>query len=211
MKVIITFLVTFMLFGCASDKEYKEYTAYLAAQQDANRQAAAEQKPLVRLVAQDGQAITGLHSLEVFTPTAAPVIQQARPNEWVSVWQTALGVTGTVLGIRAAGQAAVGLADSVGRAGTAGYQYIQAPGAVSTTTTTSTVGNNSGANSGNSGRIAGTSITDSTSAPTVVTQPATTVVNQPAPVIVTQPAPVVVQQPPGQICTVNAAGILVCI
>jgi len=49
---------------------------------------------------------------------------------------------------------------------------IQAPGAITTTTTTTN--------------------TDSTHAPTVVTQPAPLVVNQPAPIIVTQPAPVVV-------------------
>lgn len=62
----------------------------------------------------------------------------------------------------------------------------------SVNTATSTVGPNSGTNSGNSGRLAGTSITDSTSAPTVVTQPAPIVVTQPAPVIVpttTPPAP----------------------
>ena len=37
--------------------------------------------------------------------------------------------------------------------------------------------------------------TDSTHAPTVVTQPAPTIVNQPAPTVVTQPAPVIVNQP----------------
>ena len=172
------------LMGCATDKDY---TAYLAAQSAANDKAAADQKPLVRLVAQDGQAITGLHSLEVYTPTAAPVIQQARPNEWVGVAQTAVSIGGTVLGIKAAGAAAVGLANSVGNAGVAGYQYMQSPGAV--TTTTSTVGANSGANSGNSGLIAGAGIDQNTAAPTVVLQPAPTVVPQPAPIVVCNPGP----------------------
>jgi len=51
---------------------------------------------------------------------------------------------------------------------------------------------NIGENSGNTGKLAGTSLTDNTSTPTVVTQPAPTVVTQPAPVVVTQPAPTIV-------------------
>jgi len=50
---------------------------------------------------------------------------------------------------------------------------------------------NIGENSGNTGKIAGGAITDSTSTPTVVTQPAPTIVN---PVVVTQPAPVIVEK-----------------
>jgi hypothetical protein len=53
---------------------------------------------------------------------------------------------------------------------------IQAPAANVTTTTSTSIGANSGANSGNSGRLAGTSITDNTSTPTVVTQPAPVIV-----------------------------------
>ena len=62
---------------------------------------------------------------------------------------------------------------------------------------------NVGDNSGNSGKIAGTTLTDSTATPTVVNQPAPTVVNplvvnQPAPtvvnpVVITQPAPLIVR------------------
>ena len=169
-----------MLAGCSTKGDYQ---AYLSAQGDANRQALDAQKPLVRITAQPGQSITGLASLEVYTPTAAPVIQQARPNEWAGVLGQGLAITGTVMGIREAGKAAVGLADSVGRAGRAGYPFIQAPQANVTTTdmsnrstTSSTVGDNSGSNSGNSGRIAGADITDTTGTPTVVTQPAPVVV-----------------------------------
>lgn len=203
MKYLLMFVALFLA-GCASDKEYG---AYIAAQQEANRQAAADQKPLVRLTAQPGQTITGLASLEVYTPTAAPVIQQARPNEWVGVINTGLAVTGTVLGIHAGGIAAGRLADSVGRAGTAGYAHVQAPGSVATTTNTMT---------GSTG-VLGSGSYDATHTPTVVNQPApvqipagsVTVVNQPAPV--TQPAPIVVTPQPGQICTVDAAGVLTCL
>ena len=226
-------MLVLLLTGCASDKDY---TAYLTAQQAANTQAAADQKPLVRITAQPGQNITGLQSLEVYTPTAAPVIQQARPNEWVGVVQTAVGVIGTVGHIRAAGQAAVGIADSVGRAGTAGYAHVQAPAAnIATTTTTttttdsstttsgsynpatgavsgdtisgsynpstptSTVGDYSGANSGNAGRIAGSTMADQTSVPTVVTQPAPSVTVQPAAGVA------------DRVCALNALGVLTCL
>lgn len=130
-KSLLILAATLALAGCATDKNYQ---AYLTAQDGANRQAQTEQKPLVRLTAQPGQAITGLQSLEVYTPAAASVIQQARPNEWAGVVGQALNVVGTVAGIRAAGQAAVGLADSVGRSSTTGYQYVQAAPTITTTT-----------------------------------------------------------------------------
>lgn len=173
--LIIILTAAAALAGCATSGDYK---AYVDAQAAAQRLAVEAQKPIVRITAQPGQPITGLQSVEVYAPAVAPVVQQARPSEWAGVLGQGLAVTGTVLGIQAAGRAAIGLSDSVGRAGAAGYQYIQAPGAVTT------VGDYSGAQSGNSGRLAGGDITDSTHAPTVVMQPAP----------VTQPAPVVVQQ-----------------
>ena len=206
MKTIIAVFAMLTLAGCASSGDYKQY---VAAQSEANKLAVDTQKPLVRLTAQPGQAITGLASLEVYTPTAAPVIQQARPNEWVGVLGQGLSILGTVASLKVSGDAAIGLADSVGKWSTAGYSSVQAPAAnistVTTTTTTSTdasnrsidasnrsvttdasnravssVGDNSGSNSGNSGRIAGTTMSDSTSTPTVVTQPEPVVVTQPA-------------------------------
>lgn len=194
--LILMVMFAVLLAGCATDKDY---AAYLAAQAAANDKAAADQKPLVRLVAQDGQAITGLHSLEVYTPAAAPVIQQARPNEWVGVVQTAVGVTGTVLGIRAAGHAAVGLADSVGRAGTAGYKYIQAPGATttSTTTTTSTVDSSNHSTTATTDSHNSTATTDSHAVDSHNVDNHTT-----------NPS---VQIPGGRICTVDAAGALSCL
>ena len=213
MKTIIVLLVAVSIAGCAGG----DYGQYVKAQSEANRLAVETQKPLVRITAQPGQAITGLAGLEVYMPTSAPMIQQARPNEWAGVLGHGIGVAGSVLGIKYAGEAATSLADSVGRSSNAGYQYIQAPAAnvstVTTTTdssnravttdssnhavttsTTSSVGDNSGSNSGNSGRIAGADLSDSTSVPTVVTQPEPVVVTQPEPVVVTQPEPVVVPQ-----------------
>ena len=175
MKTAIVLCGFVALTGCASGN----YGEYVKAQSDANRLAVESQKPMVRITAQPGQPITGLASLEVYAPTSAPVIQQSRPNEWAGVLGQGIGVAGSVLGIKFAGEAATSLADSVGKSSNTGYQYIQAPAAnvstvttdastVTTTSTTSTVGDNSGSNSGNSGRIAGTSMSDATSEPTVV-------------------------------------------
>ena len=174
-KKVISIISVLLLTACATGPEYNQY---LQAQSEANKQAVEHQKPLVRLVAQPGMAITGLHSLEVYTPSQAPVIQQARPSEWAAVAQTGLSTLATLGGIKLGGDAVIGLASQVKQAGTFGYQYVKAPGTSFT-------------NSFNS---------DSTHAPTVVNQPAPIVVNQPAPtivdpVIVTQPPPVIVTTP----------------
>ena len=158
MNIRILLLLPFLT-ACATSAEYD---SYLKAQAEANKQAAEHQKPLVRLVAQPGQQITGLQSLEVYTPTSAPVVQQARPSEWAAVVSQGLGVVGSVGGLAVGGKAAIGLASQVRQAGTAGYQSIQAPGAITTTTT----------------------ITDTTHTPTVVNTPDPIVVNQPAPIVV---------------------------
>ena len=122
-----------LLSGCATSGDYK---AYLSAQAEANRQHNENAKPLVRLTAQPGMQITGLQSLEVYTPTSAPVIQQQRPNEWAAVVGQGLSVVGAVGSIYAAGKAASSLADSVGNSATAGYPYVQANGPVNTSTST---------------------------------------------------------------------------
>ena len=188
----LSILALTALAGCASSSDYKQY---LAAQSSAQRFAAETQKPLVRLTAHAGQQISGLASLEVFMPVNAPVLQQARPNEWAAVLGQGLSIAGTVGGLYLGGRASADLARAVGSSATVGYGFMQAPAATVTTTTTntSTIGANSGSNSGNSGRIAAGDISDSTHAPTVVTQPAPTIVTQPAPVIVT---PVIVTPPP---------------
>ena len=173
MKYLLMMLAL-VLAGCAST----EYRDYLTAAHEGHKLALQAQKPLVEIEAQEGQTITGLKAVRVYTPVAAPQVQQARPSEWAGVMNNALGVVGSLGGVYLGGKAAEGLANAVGGAATAGYQYIQAPGAVTN------IGDNSGANSGNSGRIAGGDVIDSTHAPTVVTQPDPVVVTQPAPVVI---------------------------
>lgn len=63
----------------------------------------------------------------MYAPSAAPVIQQAKPNEWTAVASQALSVVGTVGGIVATGKAAVGIAREVRLGSTAGYSHVQTP------------------------------------------------------------------------------------
>lgn len=179
MKTLIAIICAAALTGCAS----QDYTRYVAAQSEANRLHVETQKPLVRITAQPGMAITGLAGLEVYMPGAAPIIQQQRPNEWVGVVSQAIGVVGAVGGIYAGGKAAEGLLN-------AASNFVPPNANVSTVTNTTgpvtntTIGANSGANSGNSGRLAGTTMSDATSKPTVVTQPDPVVVMQPVPIVI---------------------------
>jgi hypothetical protein len=178
MKRGLTIIILALVSGCAST----DYEAYLNAQQAATRDAQAAQKPLVRIVARPGEAITGLSSIEVYTPVQAPVIQQARPNEWAGVIGTGIQVLGVVAGIKYSGEAASNLAREVGGAANHGYQFVQSP-QPNQSVGTGILG--SGLYSGdNSGVLGSGAQSDSTHVPTVVMQPAPLVVEQPAPIIV---------------------------
>ena len=164
MKIAILLLVI-ALSGCSTTGDY---TAYLAAQAEASKMQMNGQKPLVRITAQPGMSISGLAGIEVYTPLQQPAIQQSRPNEWASVVSQGLGIAGTVAGLKVQGDAAIGLATAVGKAGTHGYQYIQSPSSSNysysvSTSSVSTVGDNSGTNSSNRGKIAGEGISESSS------------------------------------------------
>jgi hypothetical protein len=177
MKTIITILCALSLTGCATS----EYVAYAdihkaqAAAQTARYQALAD-------IAKQGDTtakVAAVMSLQLQgaqgqSNVAAPKSFGDQMLQWTSI----LLPTATQL-YSVGKQAQVGIAQSnnardtsistnaafVGLAG-----KIQAPGAITTTTTS----------------------TDSTHAPTIVTQPAPLVVTQPAPITITQPAPLVV-------------------
>lgn len=147
---------------------------------------------------------------------AAPTAPGSTALQWASILvpgvTQAYGISQQVkLGMRQSDNAtALGLGQSRDQAATSAATFaaisniagqIQAPAAnVSTTNTLSgtgvlgsgsySIGPNSGTNSGNSGRLAGTAITDSTATPTVVTQPAPVIMR---PEVVPQPAPLIVR------------------
>jgi hypothetical protein len=179
MKLLALAVCSVALTGCAT----AEYAAYAdihkaqAASQTARYQALAD-------IAKQGDTaakVAAVMSLQMGAVQNQP--QVAAPKSFgdhLLQWTSVLLPTATQI-YSVSKQAQVGIAQSnnattlgvstdaafVGLAG-----KIQAPGATTTTTTTTN--------------------TDSTHAPTVVTQPAPLVVNQAAPIIVTQPAPVIV-------------------
>jgi len=144
---------------------------------------------------------------------AAPVSGEQRALQWASVLvpnltQAYMIGTNARLSMRQSDNAtALGLGQSRDQAATSAATFgafssiagqIQAPAPSMILSGTGVIGSgsysigpNSGSNSGNSGRLAGGAITDNTSTPTVVQQPAPTVVR---PEVVQQPAPLVVRR-----------------
>jgi PBP1b-binding outer membrane lipoprotein LpoB len=210
MKSIIAVLCAIVLSGCAST----EYQAYAdahkaqAAAQTARYQALAD-------IAKQGDTtakVAAVMSLQMSGGQQSSQI--AMPKSWADYALQGLSVLlptagqiytvnkQTTLGMRQSDNStALGLSTNAAFVGIA--SRIQAPAANVTTiggngvigAGTYSIGANSGQNSGNSGRLAGGGITDNTSVPTVVNQPAPVIVTQPAPITVTQPAPVIVTQP----------------
>jgi hypothetical protein len=177
MKLIATILCALALTGCAT----AEYQAYAdvhkaqAAAQTARYQALAD-------IAKQGDTtakVAAVMSLQMGGGQTNPQIAAPKSVgdqllQWTATLLPSLtniyGINKqTSLGMRQSDNAAaLGMSTNAAFVDIAGK--IQAPGAVTTTTTN----------------------TDSTHAPTVVTQPAPLVVTPPAPLVVTQPAPLVV-------------------
>jgi len=161
--VIGALVVASMMTGCASTESYGRYLQAQSA-------AIKAQKPMLRITATPGQAITGLASIEVYGPGMS--IQQERPSEWAAVASSGLNVLGVVGGIVAAGQASQDLVNAVGGLGISS--------SVITNTDNRTSDRHDIANAYNQ-----------TATPTIVTQPAPTIVTPPQPLVV-QPQVVVV-------------------
>lgn len=178
MVVVAFLLLSTLMAGCASTESYGRY---LAAQAQATQAAIKAQKPLLKITAQSGQAITGLASIEVYGQAALPTFQQERPNEWAAVAQSGLQMLGVVGGVIAGGNAAEDLTNAVGKAANHGYQYIQAPGPITTTVIDNHAidSHNTDSHNVDSHDISGSyNPVDNTSAPLVVYQPAPVVVTQ---------------------------------
>lgn len=100
--------VAMMVAGCASSYS-KNYRAYVAAEA---AKPAPEKKPLLKITAQEGQAITGLASIEVYAPDAsdahiskiAPPVPEPSP-----AMQVAGLVKDTLIGLAVPGAQAFGM------------------------------------------------------------------------------------------------------
>lgn len=151
--IALIVMVGFGVTGCATSDGYQRY---LAAQATAIK----NQKPMLEIIAEKGQPITGLSAIRVYGPGLS--IQQEKDNEWARVVTSGLQVVGLVGGIVAAGNASENLVKAVGGLGIS-----------STAIDNSSIDNHT--------------ITDSynqTATPTVVNQPAPVIVTQPTPVVV---------------------------
>lgn len=118
-------LLALLLAGCATSERRE------ADQIEAIRLHYANQRPLVRIEALPGQTITGLASIEINAPSAAPILPPEQPHP---VWQTInslLPFIATIGVANAVGRASIGVANSVGAV--RGSSNV-------TTTNTSTVG-----------------------------------------------------------------------
>lgn len=142
MKIFFVLLFALVLSACAT-KPDPNYAAYLAAHQAT--EASKAQRPLFVLEGMDGQEIQlkGVKRLAVFMPDTAGSSGVALPPQPARPWyaEVARDVIGGYVGYKG-GQvmwnAVGGLGNAIERAGTHGYQFVQAPGAVTTTTTTNT-------------------------------------------------------------------------
>jgi hypothetical protein len=205
MKRFLSLIFALALTGCATG-QYEAYTTATTAQAVATANAQAERYKALASLANSGSDVAKVAAVMALaghntgsapqaTPIAAPRSAGDTALQWASIIVPTLGQAYAIgqnvkLGMRQSdNSAALGMSTNSAFVGMAGQ--IQAPAANVTTTLSGTgvlgsgsysIGPNSGTNSGNSGRLAGSSIFDSTHPPTVVTQPAPVIVPQPAPV-----------------------------
>jgi hypothetical protein len=188
MKLIVTLLCALSLTGCAT----AEYQAY-AEVHKAHAQAQAARYQALADIARQGDTtakVAAVMSLQMGggqqnQQVAAPKTWADYAMQWTGLLLPTVGQIYTVnkqtsLGMRQSDNAtALGVSTNAAFVGIA--SKIQAPAANVTLSGTGVIGDgtysigaNSGQNSGNSGRLAGGNLTDSTATPTVVTSTNTT-------------------------------------
>lgn len=199
MRLLPIFLIALvtLLSGCATG-EYAQYTKAQEAIAVAKGNADAARYRAMADIAASGDSSAKVAAVMAMalgqSSNQVQAMAAPAPNaalQWASILIPSLT---QIYGIRANADVAIRSSDNATAtsiATTSGFVsiagQIQAPG------TSYVYGANSGSNSGNSGRIAGSTLSDATYTPIVVTQPSPLIVNQPSPLIVNQPQPIVVQ------------------
>tara|TARA_R110002110_G_scaffold415835_1_gene657207 strand:+ start:26961 stop:27494 length:534 start_codon:yes stop_codon:yes gene_type:complete len=173
-SILIAVAIAMAVTACASNPSAEQ--AYYQA-------AAAEQgRPLVELVAEPGQAITGLQSLRVYAPQTGGGVRQYQ-KQYHPAWGIAASAVQIGLPIYLGGKAAVDLADSVGKhvgAVARDVVVVEQPDPTIVQTPDPVIVQQPG--------------------PVIVQQPPPLVVDQPPPIIVDpvvieQPDPIIINQP----------------
>lgn len=165
MKAVLAVLMLALVAGCSNNPTAEQaYYQAAAAQQD---------RPMVELVAEPGQAITGLQSLKIYAPNQGGV-QQYR-KQYHPAWSILGNALQIGLPVYLGGKAAVDLADTVGRrVGDVARDVTVVEQPAPTIVTQP----------------------DPTIVDPVVVPPVDPVIVPPAdPVIIEQPAPIIVEQP----------------
>jgi hypothetical protein len=189
-KLLAIVAASVALVGCGTTEQYKMYADTQKSIAQANAMAETARYAALAEIAKTGDSgarVAAVMSINFGAQGGnSPRVQQVAPPktfgetalQWTSVLLPSLtnlyGISAnrsiaTTQSNNAAATAASTNAAFVGMA-----SNIQAPQASVTTTTTIGGNQNTGANSGNSGRIAGSDQTDNTSVPTVVDQVTTT-------------------------------------
>lgn len=168
MKLILLAAIA-LIVGCANNPSAEQ--AYYQA-------AAAEQgRPLVELIAEPGQAITGLQSLRVYAPQTGGGVRQYQ-KQYHPAWGIAASAVQIGLPIYLGGKAAVDLADSVGRSVGAVARDVVVVEQPAPTIVDPVIVEQPPANP-----------------PIVVGPPDPIIIEQPAPIVIPPPDPIFVDQP----------------
>lgn len=168
-----TFLIAAILVavaGCATSNEQAYYDALAKIH-------SRPTMPLVELVAQPGQQITGLQSLKVYAPEngqSGAVVPQYREQHHPA-WGIAATAVQVGLPIYLGGQAAIGLSKAVGdRVGAVARDVTVVDPVIVTQPDPTIV---------------------QTPDPIIVQPQPPTIIEQPAPIIVPSPDPIIIEQP----------------
>jgi hypothetical protein len=132
-------------------KKQTDYAAQVEATQALN---SSERKPIFKLTAAPGVPITGLSSLEVYGDQKQIDIPSAPQSAAAQIGLKALDVVKDVATAGIIGSVAKNVSNNMREAGTAGYAYVQAPGAT-TINGTGVVGGGSANSVGGTGAAGG--------------------------------------------------------
>jgi hypothetical protein len=166
MKKFLLLPLVLLVMGCGLSKnQLAAEQAYYQMFQ--NRQAVAQ--PLVDIKIADPKLPANIERIVVYSPSSDKMPEQYRQVDYGAKW---VGLIGTAVSVAAPWAGAWGIVHEIGKMNVGGTSYTTS-GTGNTVTT----------------KTAGTILNDSTSVPTIVTQPEpkVVVVEQPAPIIVTVP------------------------
>jgi hypothetical protein len=131
-------LVAIYLTGCSQTptKVDPNYALYVSSQRDIKMAEAAADRPLVDIVAREGESIEikGVKEFRVYAPqngsqnmSAQITPYQPPVNQNLELAKAIIGAAAPIGQILAVGKAGSNMIDAITKGSTTGYQYVQAP------------------------------------------------------------------------------------